>query len=129
MSKSRLELATTDYSNIICDPFMVRYAFHPTITTICGRRAPPHDLVKVVQAIVLASIWPEQFVALAGIQTNRDILEPGSQIALHFRIKRPFQPFIGAVWMSGVDMHHSTIRPTCCALHRNNLLNRRAGEL
>src|SRR5687767_11235087 len=87
MSKSRLELATTDYSNIISDRFMVRYAFHPTITAICGRRAPPHDLVKVVQAIVLASIWPEQFIALAGIQTNRDILEPGSQIALHFRIK------------------------------------------
>src|SRR5918998_6178461 len=64
------------------------------------------DLFEIAEAVGLAALVRQQRVALAGLEVRRDGAEPGSEIALQFRIERVLQPHIGAVRMRRIGMHH-----------------------
>src|ERR671912_2693330 len=104
--RTKTKLTATDYSYIVCDPFMIGYTFHATVATICSGCAPPNNLIKVLETVIITAIRAKQLVTFTCIQANRDILEPCGQVTLYFGVERPFQPFVGTVGMRCINMHH-----------------------
>ena len=105
-------LAPAYHGDVTTCPIGIRNADITTVITAGGNgRLPELDLFEVFKTIDLATFVSQQFITCASGWSHRDRAKPSSDITLHFRINRVFDPLVGAIGMGRVDMQHGGVRP------------------
>src|SRR3990172_12325599 len=90
-------LLSANDSDIGVDPFTIRDTIPGAVAALCSRRAPEPDGVEIFETVGCTARIGQQIVTLASCRHGRDRAEPGCQVALQFRVERPFHPLLGAV--------------------------------